>query len=257
VAQFIPCATIPHGPGAPWALPPAPRSLEAFKVEAWGRSYDLPAFMDATATDALVVLLDGEIVHESYAPRVDPAAPHILMSMSKAVLGLVIGALARDGAIDLAAPIERLVPEVAGSAFAGASLRQLMDMRTGVALDAAAQGAYAAASGWDAAAPGEAPANLHGFFPTVTGGKAHGGAFAYVSANTDLLGWAIERATGRPVAELYSDLLWRPLGAEADALSPPTPWARPAARAGCAPRRGTWPGWAGWWRTAAGVTGAR
>jgi hypothetical protein len=86
-----------------------------------------------------------------------------------------------------------------------------------VALDPAAQAAYAAASGWDPIPPGEGPANLHGFLPTVTGGRPHGGAFAYVSANTDLLGWAIERATGRRVAELYSELLWGPLGAEADA----------------------------------------
>jgi|TARA_B110000093_G_scaffold155350_1_gene172214 hypothetical protein len=42
----------------------------------------------------------------------------------------------------------------------------------------------------------------------------HGGNFQYVSPNTDLLGWVFERATGIRYADLVSELLWKPLGAE-------------------------------------------
>ncbi len=42
-------------------------------------------------------------------------------------------------------------------------------------------------------------------------------AFSYVSANTDLLGWTIERATGEGIAEFLSSRLWKPIGAEDDA----------------------------------------
>jgi CubicO group peptidase (beta-lactamase class C family) len=42
---------------------------------------------------------------------------------------------------------------------------------------------------------------------------AHGGPFSYVSPNTDLLGWVIERATGRRYADLMSELVWQPMGA--------------------------------------------
>jgi CubicO group peptidase (beta-lactamase class C family) len=38
-----------------------------------------------------------------------------------------------------------------------------------------------------------------------------------VSANTDLLGWVIERATKRRFAELVGDLLWKPMGADGEA----------------------------------------
>src|SRR6185436_14581288 len=41
----------------------------------------------------------------------------------------------------------------------------------------------------------------------------HGGRFKYISPNTDLLGWVIERATGRRYAELMSELVWKPMGA--------------------------------------------
>src|SRR5204862_5474770 len=42
---------------------------------------------------------------------------------------------------------------------------------------------------------------------------AHGGAVHYVSPNTDLLGWVIERAAGERYADLMSELLWKPMGA--------------------------------------------
>ena len=45
----------------------------------------------------------------------------------------------------------------------------------------------------------------------------HGGPFHYVSPNTDLLGWAIERASGERYADLVSRLLWAPMGAQRDA----------------------------------------
>jgi CubicO group peptidase (beta-lactamase class C family) len=59
---------------------------------------------------------------------------------------------------------------------------------------------------------------LHDFLITLPrGAEAHGARFHYVSPNSDLLGWIIERASGRGYADLLSELLWRPMGAEDDA----------------------------------------
>ena len=41
--------------------------------------------------------------------------------------------------------------------------------------------------------------------------------FHYTSPNSDLLGWVIERATGRRYAELMSEKVWKPAGAERSA----------------------------------------
>jgi hypothetical protein len=49
------------------------------------------------------------------------------------------------------------------------------------------------------------------------GAGQHGERFHYVSPNADLLGWIIERAAGRRYAELMSELIWKPMGAETDA----------------------------------------
>ncbi len=108
-------------------------------------------------------------------------------------------------------------------------------MRTGVVLDAGALQAYADASGWEQLLPG-ATADLHGFYETMRAKAVpHGGTFAYVSANTDLLGWVIERADGRSFASLVSALLWKPLGASGETFITVDARVRRAAPAASAP----------------------
>ena len=97
-------------------------------------------------------------------------------------------------------------------------------MRVGIRFDEdylATSGAiieYRKAQGWDPLAPGEDPSDLRTFFRTLTERDGpHGGAFHYVSPNTDLLAWVMERAAGRRYPDLVRDLLWRPMGATAPA----------------------------------------
>ena len=219
VRDLIPTADIAHAPGQIWRLEVAPRSLAAFRAPTLeGERVDLEAFLTATATDALVILSEGKIVYEYYADRATAHTPHIIMSATKAVMGLLVGILARAGAIELDALVSSYVPEVANGPNAGATLRHLTDMRTGVFLEEAEQGAYDAATGWEPTTGDAQSPSLHGFLSLLEGsGRPHGGPFAYYSANTDLLGWALERATGKSCAAMLSELLWQPLGAEADA----------------------------------------
>src|SRR6185295_9379607 len=134
------------------------------------------------------------------------------------------GILAAKGRLDLEAPVTRLVPEVADTAYKGATLRQLLDMRAGILFDEnylATSGpiiAYRKSTNWNPLEPGEKPSDLRSFYPQLRESDGpHGGRFHYVSPNTDLLGWAIERATGERYADLMSQLLWQPLGAEQSA----------------------------------------
>ncbi len=41
--------------------------------------------------------------------------------------------------------------------------------------------------------------------------------FHYVSTNTDVLGWVYEKACGKPYAQILSEYIWAPMGAEDDA----------------------------------------
>jgi CubicO group peptidase (beta-lactamase class C family) len=43
------------------------------------------------------------------------------------------------------------------------------------------------------------------------------GKFSYRSGSTNVIGWVLEAATGQPLAELISEHVWQPMGAEFDA----------------------------------------
>jgi len=65
---------------------------------------------------------------------------------------------------------------------------------------------------------GEPPTDLRSFLSTLTERHGeHNGRFHYVSPNTDLLGWVLERATGTRYADLVGQALWQPVQAERDA----------------------------------------
>lgn len=219
VREILPTAAVDHAPGAPLALPAAPLPFDACTIALPGGSaLGMAAFLQATSTDAMVVLHDGRLVYEYYAHGTGVHTPHILMSATKSVVGLLVGILQHGGALDVDAPVSDYVPEVARTVYRGATLRHLLDMRAGVTFDEGQQRAYEAAIGWDPVPVAEAETGLHAFFTHVTAPPGeHGAPFRYVSANTDLLGWAVERATGQTVAELLSALLWHPMGAETGA----------------------------------------
>jgi CubicO group peptidase (beta-lactamase class C family) len=220
IEQLIPCERI-AAPSAPFrALPPAKNTLAQFALEGpQGRSLGLADFLQQTATDGFVVLHHGNLVYEYYGHGNSEQSRHILMSASKSLTGLVVGMLERDGHFDSAAPVVSYLPELTGTMYEAVSVRHLLDMRTGFQLNPAQLKAYQAATGWWPQAPHKPAANLADFFRGLKGGGVeHGGPFKYVSANTDLLGWALERATGKRAAALFSELLWRPAGAQSDAL---------------------------------------
>ena len=214
VRDLLPVADIAAG-ATPSVLVEDPQTFDAFRLDFAGVSLDLPAFLEATATDGLIILRGDRIVFEAYRGGTTVETPHILMSATKAVVGLMAGILQREDLLDIDAPVSTYLPKMATTAYAGARVRDLLDMRSGVTLDEIQEHAYAVASNWDPVAPGEAGVTLHGFLGGLAtrDGTAPGGPFRYISANTDLLGWVMEVATGRPFADLVSDLLWKPLGA--------------------------------------------
>jgi CubicO group peptidase (beta-lactamase class C family) len=212
VRELVPSADIANDPAGVLPLPAAPVAL--------GIEEDFAA----TDTDALVVLHRGKVAYERYANGMAADTPHILMSVSKSMLGLLAGVLAEKGVLDLESDVTQIVPELARTAYRGASVRRLLDMRAGILWDEdyhAVSGPiveYRKATNWNPLGPGQAPADLRSFFETLKASDgAHGGRFHYVSPNTDLLGWVIERAAGRRYADLMSELVWQPAGAERSA----------------------------------------
>jgi CubicO group peptidase (beta-lactamase class C family) len=171
--------------------------------------------LNAMRTDAVVILHDGKLLFEWYARGNNAHTPHTLMSATKAVIGLLAGMLHETGDLDLDANVSTYVPEIATTLYQGATIRNLLDMRTRIMLEPEQQRAYEVATNWEPAITGEQGADLVSFLQSLTAPhQAHGGPFSYISTNTDLLGWAIERATGQTIAALLSARIWQRMGAE-------------------------------------------
>jgi len=97
VREIVPSADIAHAPERIWALPSAPADLSAFSLEHGGARLDFDSFLAATDTDAIVILHRGVVVVERYANGMTRQTPHILMSVSKSLLGIVAAILAGKG----------------------------------------------------------------------------------------------------------------------------------------------------------------
>jgi CubicO group peptidase (beta-lactamase class C family) len=222
--EIVPTVDIPNDPDAVWTLPSSLTDLSALTIETDGTTLGFDALLGEMDTDGLVILHRGKIVNEVYATGMTKHAPHILMSVSKSVLGIMIGILVDHGHLVPGDLVSRHVPEIAKTAYSDARLLDLLDMRVGVHFDEdylATEGpiiAYRKAQGWDPIGPGETPSDLRSFLQSLIAAEgAYDGRFHYVSPNTDLLGWVIERATGARYADLVSELLWRPMGASRSA----------------------------------------
>lgn len=183
------------------------------------------AFLDYAHTDAFVLMKGGRIVAEHYAPHAEVNARHIVFSISKSLTALVSAALEAQGVIDPDRPVVSLIPEAKGSAYGDCSVRDVLDMRVSLDFDEAyldkngAFARYRRSTLWNPSEPGAPVETLTEFLMTIPKAeRPHGGPFFYASPNSDLLGILIERATGRRYVDLFSDLLWKPLGAKNHAL---------------------------------------
>ncbi len=224
VSEIVPSAVIWNDPAriAPFENR-GTVALPEFEFE--GKPVSTDTFVQETCTDGLVVVHNGQLLNEIYSSDMQARDPHILMSVSKSFLALLVGILASRDALELNKPAEHYIPELASTGFAGASLQQLLDMRSGVAFDedyVATSGAmveYRKSTNWNPLEPGESPSDLNSFFLSLKHADGpHGGKFDYKSPCTDVLGWIIERATGRRYADLFSELIWSKLGAEQPAM---------------------------------------
>jgi hypothetical protein len=81
-------------------------------------------------TRAIVVIKDGRILAERYAPGISPSTPLNGWSMAKGVMGALIGTLVGSGKLSLAQT--GLLPQWSGDARSKISLEDLLRMRSGL-----------------------------------------------------------------------------------------------------------------------------
>jgi len=176
-----------------------------------------------TYTDGIAVLHRGRLIYERYLGALRPELPHACFSITKSYAATLAATLVREGVLDRARTVPHYLPEMARTAYADATLGDVLDMQVGVAYSelysdpAADIWDYARAGGLRPVPPGhQGPASFHEFLVTLRKEGEHGQAFSYKTVNTEVLCWVMQRVTGSPLAELLSRRIWSPLGCEED-----------------------------------------
>ncbi len=183
-----------------------------------GERMDLPrgtqAWIDDRAVTSLVVLKDGVLRYEDYYLDTGAEDLRISWSVAKSYLSALFGVLLNEGAIDsLDDPVTKYAPELKDTAYDGASLRNVLNMASGVTFDEDyfdpksdinRMGRVIALGG-----------TLDGFTTSFFDRHAEPGVtWQYVSIDTHVIGMVIRGATGRDIPDLLSEKILSPLGQE-------------------------------------------
>jgi CubicO group peptidase (beta-lactamase class C family) len=223
VRELIPTANIARGSERPWELRRAERDLDELELQVGRRTLRLPEFLEETYTDGFLVLHRGRVVTERYLNGMQPDTRHLLMSVSKSVTSAACGSLVDASVLAPNDLVTRHIPELAGTAWDGCTVRHLLDMRAGTKFNedytdlTAEVRVYEQIYLWRRRSDPSLPFDMTAYFPTLVNKGPHGGPFDYRSILTDMLGWVMERASGVRLHELISRYLWRPMGAAFDA----------------------------------------
>jgi CubicO group peptidase (beta-lactamase class C family) len=200
--------TVSRGDGPVSELPRGPEATLPDGVADW---------VTETNLTSLLVMKDGEIVFEDYYLGTSPDDRRISWSIAKSYLSALFGTAVADGTIDLDAPVTQYAPKLRGSAYDGATVRNVLQMTSGVTFDEDyldpnsdinKMGRVLALGGL-----------MDDFAAGLTERDAEPGTrWQYVSIDTHVVGMILRGATGRDIADLMSERIIAPLGQEQDAV---------------------------------------
>ena len=226
--ELVPTVNVWRGAAGPNTLA-EPRAVDAAAIDALaftdmnGRPRRWAESLPDTYTDGILVLHQGRRVYERYFGALRPELPHSCFSITKSYAATLAATLLHERVLDEHQRIPHYLPEMRGTAYDTATLREVMDMQIGVAYselyaDPNAQiWGYARAGGLRPRRDSDTgPGNFYEYLQTLKPEGVHGQAFAYKTVNTELMCWVMKRVTGVPLATLLSERLWSPLGCEQD-----------------------------------------
>lgn len=224
IRELQPTRDIYRGPGPVSELPAKNMDLETLTFSLSGdRRTDLNTWLEYSGTHSFVVLHQGRLVYERYLSGMRSYGHHNMFSVTKSYVGTLVLMLMDEGRIDPGREVADYIPELSGSAFADATVQQVLDMT--VSIKFSEEYTDPKADIWRYGSIfglGPESAKTHDsvyeFLPALEKDEhAHGEGFHYVSPKTEVLGWILNRVTGKPVSQLMAERFWQPMGMERDA----------------------------------------
>lgn len=176
-------------------------------------------YMSRNHVSGLLVIKNSKIVLERYAPPETESRPWTLFSVTKSITSTLVGMAVKDSSItSLEDMVVEYIPELAGTAYDGTRIADLLKMRSGLRWNET----YTGTDGDDATEMAALIAEDKGkslipFMARLPHITAPNMAFNYNTQDTNALGIIVCRATGKSLSDYLSEKIWVPCGMEADA----------------------------------------
>jgi CubicO group peptidase (beta-lactamase class C family) len=214
--DLMPAHIIKGAPSAESAwITGEPETIE--EVTWQGNKVSFQEFLDATQTNAFLVIRDGKISYEKYLNGKTESTVLPSYSVAKSMTALVIGQLVDEGILDEEKTFVSYLPRFkAGTSFDSVTIKDLLDMKSGIGVS---DNYPSGPSGWGVAiAQMYATTDMNFFLNNNRKMREEPGTFAeYRSVNTQMLGLIIQEVTGNSLADEFSERIWKRVSADYDA----------------------------------------
>ncbi len=217
IDRLFPTRTVPRS-STPMPLPRAAAPLGTVRFTDRGTRYDLEDYLELNRVAGLLVLRNGRVALERYRFGNSARTRWMSMSIAKSITATLIGAAVQQGYIGaLADPVTRYVPSLAGSAYEGVSVRDVLMMSSGVRWNETytdpASDRRRLLEAQISQVPGSALAVMRGLPRAAEPGTVN----TYNTGETQVAAEILRNAVGRPLATYLSERIWQGFGMEADA----------------------------------------
>jgi CubicO group peptidase (beta-lactamase class C family) len=188
--------------------------LSEMEVTFQGEKIGLYDFLEATQTNAFLIVKNDQIVSEIYLNGFDEKSQLPSYSVAKSVVSILAGQLIAEGQMSESDTFVGWLPRFENkTAYDNITIAQLLDMSSGVAV---ADNYPDGPAGWgNPIAQMYATTDLNNFIMNHRDLYwAPGSDHEYRSVDTQMLGMILEEVTGKNLAALVTERLWAPLGME-------------------------------------------
>jgi CubicO group peptidase (beta-lactamase class C family) len=199
-------------------LPLAKHQLDNLTFKYQGKHWDLFDYLSLNRVGGIIVITNGEIAFERYLLGNNPSTKWMSMSVVKSMVATLVGVAIHDGFIDdIDDLVTRYLPDLVGSAYDGVSIRQLLQMSSGVAWNEAYADKLSDRRAMLNAQISQEPDSILRLMANLKRAAKPGTRWNYSTGETQVVSALITAATGKTLAEYFSKKIWQPFGMESDA----------------------------------------
>ncbi len=197
---------------------PAGKPLHNVAFVSNGNTYDLDDYVSSNRVTGLLVIKDGKIALERYGSGNTEKTRWMSMSVIKSFTASLVGAAIQDGHIrGLDDPVTDYLPQLRGSAYDGVTIRNLLQMASGVKWDETYTDPASDRRRMLEVQGAQKPGGLLELMAKLPRAAEPGTRWNYSTGETQIVGALVRAAVGKPLAQYFSERIWARFGMESDA----------------------------------------